>query len=70
MAGISVNVETRAFSLVARMYALVAQVEEMRADNLDRSNQGLALAWPGHMFSDISGELNGLAEKLDALDPS
>ena len=52
----------------AQMYALVAEMEEIKAnikameyDNLERERNDEALAWPGSMFQEASEALSNLS---------
>ena len=49
------------YALVAEMEEIKANIEAMKADNQERESQGLALAWPGKMFQDASEALSHIS---------
>jgi len=60
-----------ALKIAAKMYALVAEMEEiranieaMKADNAEREQRGEALAWPGKMFQEASEELSRISRRF------
>jgi hypothetical protein len=54
--------------LAAQMYAIVAEMEEikanieaMKADNAERESRGESVAWPGRMFQEASDSLSHIS---------
>jgi len=48
----------------AKIFALYAELEGMKATNLSRISIGAAIAYPGKEFTRIANDLNGLSSDL------
>ncbi len=59
---IRINAELQ--SLIAEMFAVVASIEAMKADNKQREIDGASMAWPGDCFVDAKLQLEALAVKM------
>lgn len=49
------------FALVAEMEEVKANIEAMKADNTERESRGESLAWPGSMFQEASDALSHIS---------
>ena len=62
---IKMNAELHA--LIAEMSGVVANIEGMKADNIQREINGASLAWAGDCFVDAQFQLEALALKMRAI---
>ena len=49
------------YALVAEMEEIKAHIEAMKADNAEREGRGESLAWPGRMFQEASDALSHIS---------
>jgi len=49
------------YALVAEMEEIKANIEAMKADNAERESRGEAMAWPGRMFQEASDALSHIS---------
>jgi hypothetical protein len=59
-----VRMQAQMYSLVAKMHSLIANIEGMKSDNIEREANGYALAWPGSCFFEAQSELQKISESL------
>ena len=52
------------YALVAEMEEIKANIEAMKADNAERESRGESIAWPGQMFQDASDALSHVSWRL------
>ena len=58
---------SKIYSLICQMEAIKAEIEAMKADNIERQSNGEALAWPGKMFQEAANSLSNIAKELDKI---
>ena len=49
------------YALVAEMEEIKANIEAMKTDNAERESRGESLAWPGEVFQDASDALSHIS---------
>jgi len=59
-----IRMQAQLYALVAEMQAVIVGVEGMKAANIERENQGYALAYDEKAFVDASVEIETLAARM------
>jgi len=59
-----IRMQAQMYAIVAEMNSIIASIEGMKATNVERQNQGFALAYDESAFDGCRKELEALATKL------
>lgn len=62
------NKVIKVYSYIARLYACIATIEGMKAENRQREYEGKSMAYTDEKFFEISEEINEMIDLLEKLE--